>query len=139
MIISVPRVVCDELNVRCERQKQLLPWGEGWETDRRKKNENEGMRENKVSLCTHLLFNQKQRKQVLQGREGLLNLPSSLPLHSHPESTLVPSCTFLSKLSLTGPLLLLGTWWRSRHSSSGVPPGQGRATSPRPRHHSGSS
>lgn len=37
-VISLLVVSCDEFrNIWSEGQKQLLPWGEGWETDRRKK------------------------------------------------------------------------------------------------------
>lgn len=94
-------VSCDEFrNIWSEGQKQLLPWGEGWETDRRKRHENKRMIEKKVSLHTHLLSYQNWRKQASKEREGLPSLPSMglwtaalllLPLH----------CTSLSKPSPT--------------------------------------
>lgn len=70
---------------------------------------------------------------------ALLPVPPQPPrLDSRPFLHLFPLTAPLSQSRVPrGPPLLLGSWWRSKHSSSGVPPGRGRAASPRPHHRLG--
>lgn len=67
-----------------------------------KKKENEGMRENKVSLCTHLLFNQKQRKQVLEGRDCSTSPPPCPSTATRNQLWSLPAPSSQSRVSL-GP------------------------------------